>query len=62
MKQDHSKHVYFLFFNPLKVTGELEIESLGRVLKGQTCHGEKPVSFLSFDLASAVLHDVLQKS
>ena len=29
MKQNHTKHVYFLFFNPLKVTGKLEIESLG---------------------------------
>ena len=28
-KQNHIKHVYFSFFNPLKVTGELEIESLG---------------------------------
>ena len=29
MKQNHTIHVYFSFFNPLKVTGELEIESLG---------------------------------
>ena len=29
MKQNHRKHVYLSFFNPLKVTGELEIESLG---------------------------------
>ena len=29
MKQNHTKHVYFSFFNLLKVTGELEIESLG---------------------------------
>ena len=26
---DETKHVYFSFFNPLKVTCELEIESLG---------------------------------
>ena len=31
MKQNHIKHVYFLFFNPLKVTGELELETLGWV-------------------------------
>ena len=29
MKQNHRKHVYLSFFNPLKVTGKLEIESLG---------------------------------
>ena len=29
MKQSHTKHVYFSFFNPFKVTGELEIENLG---------------------------------
>ena len=28
MKQNHKKHVYFLFLNPLKVPGKLEIESL----------------------------------
>ena len=28
-KQHNTKHVYFSFSNPLKVTGELEIESLG---------------------------------
>ena len=26
---DETKHVYLSFFNPLKVTGELEIEILG---------------------------------
>ena len=26
---DETKHVYFSFFNPLKVTDELEIECLG---------------------------------
>ena len=35
------KDVYFLFFNPLKATGELEIESLG-------CHRVKPVSCQSW--------------
>ena len=29
MKQNHTKHVYFSFFNPWKVTDQLEIESLG---------------------------------
>ena len=28
MKQNHTNQDYFSFFNPLKVTGELEIESL----------------------------------
>ena len=28
MKQNHKIHIYFSFFNPLKVTGELEKESL----------------------------------
>ena len=50
MKQNHAKHVYFSFFNPLKVTGELEIESLGWVywgeLGGGACHRAKPVSFV----------------
>ena len=27
--QDATKHIYFSFFNPLKVTDVLEIESLG---------------------------------
>ena len=31
MKQNHTKHVYFSYFNPLKVTGELKIENLGWV-------------------------------
>ena len=36
MKQNHTKHVYFSFFqNPLKVTGEFEIESLGWVRWGE---------------------------
>ena len=29
MKQNHTKHVHISLFNPLKVTGKLEIESLG---------------------------------
>ena len=28
MKQNHTEHVYFSFFNRLNVTGELVIESL----------------------------------
>ena len=40
MKQNHRKHVYLSFFNPLKVTGELEIESLGRVHGGELGGGE----------------------
>ena len=28
IKQNRTKHIYFSLFNPLKVTGELEIESL----------------------------------
>lgn len=31
MKQNHTKRVYFSFFNTLNVTGELEIQSLGWV-------------------------------
>ena len=38
-KQNHTKHVYFSFFNPLKVTGELEIESLGWVHGGELSGG-----------------------
>ena len=40
MKQNHTKHVYFSFFNPFKVTGELEIESLGCVCGGELDRGE----------------------
>ena len=40
MKQNHTKHVYFSFFNPLKVTGELEIENLGWVNGGELGGGE----------------------
>ena len=29
IKQNHTKHVHSSFFNHLKVTGELEIKSLG---------------------------------
>ena len=31
MKQNHTKRVYFSFFNPLKENGELGLESLGWV-------------------------------
>ena len=37
---DATKHVYFSFFNPLKVTDQLEIESLGWVYGGELCWGE----------------------
>ena len=40
MKQNHRKHVYLSFFNPLKVTGKLEIESLGWVHGGELGGGE----------------------
>ena len=40
MNQNHTKHVYFSFFNPLKVTDELEIESLRWVHAGELCGGE----------------------
>ena len=39
MKQNHTKHAYFSFFDPLKVTGELEMESLGRVHGGELAMG-----------------------
>ena len=29
IKQNHTKHIYFSLFNPLKVTGHFEIERLG---------------------------------
>ena len=35
-----TKHVYFSFFNPVKVTDELEIESLGWVHGGELGGGE----------------------
>ena len=41
MKHNHRKHVYFSFFqNPLKVTGELEMESLGWVRWGELVHND----------------------
>ena len=40
MKQNHTNHVYFSFFNPLKVTDELEIESLGWIHGGEIGGGE----------------------
>ena len=39
MKQNHTKHVYFSFFNPLKVNDEFEIESLEWVLGGELAMG-----------------------
>ena len=40
MKQNLTKQVYFSFFNPLKVTGELEIECSGWVHGGELGGGE----------------------
>ena len=40
VKQNHTKHGYFSFFSPLKVTGKLEIESLGQVHGGEQGRGE----------------------
>ena len=37
---DETKHVYFSFFNPLKVTDELEIVSLRRVHGSELGGGE----------------------
>ena len=48
MHDETKPHKTCLFFsrsNPLKVTGEFEIESLGRVHEGEL-GGAKPVSFL----------------
>ena len=42
MKQNHTKHVYFSFFNPLKVTGKLEIDSLGWVHGGELGGANSP--------------------
>lgn len=39
MKQNHTKHVYFSLFNPLKVTDKFEIEILGRVRGGELFMG-----------------------
>ena len=52
MKQNHTKHIHFSFFNPLKVTGELKISRKFRISSWErsrwrrTRHGAKPVSFL----------------
>ena len=40
VKQNHTKDGYFSFFNPLKVTGKLEIESLGQVHGDEQGRGE----------------------
>ena len=39
-KQNDAKHAYFSFFNPLKVTDKLEIESSGCVHGGERGRGE----------------------
>ena len=39
VKQNHTKHLYFLLFYPLKVTGRLKIESLGWVCGGKLAMG-----------------------
>ena len=46
LKQNHRTHVYFSFFNPLKVTGELEIESLG-CIHGANSVGAKPATIVN---------------
>ena len=44
MKQNHTKHVYFSFFNPLKVTNKPEIESLQWVHRCELGGGELAMS------------------
>ena len=39
MNQNHKKHVYFSFFNPLKVNDKLEIERLDWVHGGKLAMG-----------------------
>ena len=49
---DATKHNYFLFFNPLKVTDELGIESLGWVHGGELVVGRnrsKPFASINFE-------------
>ena len=53
MKQNYTKHVYFSFFYPLRVTGgtrnrKFRMSSWGRTLWRRTRHGAKPVSFARF--------------
>ena len=40
IETNHTKHVYFSFFNPLKVNDELEIKSLGWVHGGELSGGK----------------------
>ena len=44
MKQNHTKHVYFSFFNPLKVTDVLEIESLRKFMQANSPWGETGIN------------------
>ena len=46
MKRNRTDHVCFSFFNPLKVTGELEIESLG-CIHGANSVGAKPATIVN---------------
>ena len=48
MKQNLTEHVYFLFFNPLKVTGGLEIARMSSW--GRTHHGAEPVTYFKMAL------------
>ena len=59
MKQNHTKHVYFSFFNPLKVTGELEIESLGWVHGGDLGGGELTMGQNRYHSSSVFCQTVL---
>ena len=40
IKQNRTEHFYFSLFNSLKVTGELEIESLGWIHGGELSGGK----------------------
>ena len=55
MKQNLTEHVYFLFFNPLKVTDELEIESLGWVHGGELGGGELAVGGNRYHFLSPIV-------
>ena len=55
---DETKHVYFSLFNPLMVTDELEIESLGWVHGGELSMGRnryKPCKFRSLYAVSMMI-------
>ena len=61
-KQNHTKYVYFSFFNPLKVTGELEIESLGWVHGGEQGGDELAMGrnrYHSTRLPFEIMHDMI---